>query len=73
MYTVTNYKTKKQLKEDVASGKEVRVYQPNDFLGKTEDVCKGEHRVVLEGPHYPQPHRWYAEARVVDGKVVSVK
>jgi hypothetical protein len=30
-------------------------------------------KVYLEGPHYPKPHRWYAEAWLEDGKVVRVK
>lgn len=27
---------------------------------------------VIEGPHYPQPHRWYARVQVQDGCVVKV-
>jgi hypothetical protein len=56
-YTVANFKTKKQLKEALASGIKVRCYNPGPF-----PLTPG--RVFLEGPHYPQPHRWYAEARV---------
>jgi len=29
--------------------------------------------ITLEGPHYPEPHRWYAQAEVVDGVIVKVK
>jgi hypothetical protein len=68
MYTVKNYKTKKALKEDVAAGIEVEVYQPGPF---GPDVRDGQ--AALEGPHYPEPHRWYASAVIKDGKVVSVK
>jgi len=28
--------------------------------------------VTLEGPHYPEPHRWYANAKIVGGKVVKI-
>ncbi len=70
MYTCTNYQTKKALKEAVAEGKSVRCFQPSPW---GEQPCTGTGTVYLEGPHYPQPHRWYAEAKVVDGKVVSVK
>jgi len=69
MYTVTDYKTKKALKEDVKAGKQVKVYQPNNmgFSIPTDGV------VDLEGPHYPKPHTWYAAATLKNGIVVSVK
>lgn len=73
MYTVTNYKTKKALKDAVAAGIHVEVYQPNDMHGITEKTQVGEHKVYLEGPHYPEAHRWYAEVVVRDGGVVKVK
>jgi hypothetical protein len=73
MYTVKNFKSKKALKEAVAAGEEVRVYQPNDMAGVTSRVSHGTHQVTLEGPHFPEPHRWYAQATVVDGKVVAVR
>ena len=28
---------------------------------------------ILEGPHFPEPHRWYAQATVKDSVIVSVK
>lgn len=67
MYTTKNYKSKKALKDDVAAGKEVTYFQPG--LGDTP--LNGT--IFLEGPHYPEPHRWYAEATVKDGKIVKVK
>lgn len=67
MYTVKNYKSKKELKEDVATGKEVRLFAPG--LGAPKD----NGTEYVEGPHYPQPHKWYAEVTVVNGKVVKVK
>ena len=73
MYTIKNFKTKKALKEAVAAGEEVRVYQPNDMFGVTDYVSHGTHQVTLEGPHFPEPHRWYAQATVVDGRVTAVK
>jgi hypothetical protein len=27
----------------------------------------------VEGPHHPQPHTWYAQVVVENGKVVKVK
>jgi hypothetical protein len=67
-YTVHNYPTKKAVKEAVASGERVAVYQPGPFGPEVKDGT-----ACLEGPHYPKPHSWYAEARVKDGAIVSVK
>lgn len=67
-YTVTNFKTKKALKEAVATGKAVEVFQPGPFGPGVKDG-----KVALEGPHYPEPHRWYATAEVRNGLVISVK
>jgi len=71
MYTYINYKTKKSLKEAIASGEDVRVFQPNGDLTGSNPPTNG--KVYLKGPHYPQPHRWYAEAWVENGRVVKVK
>lgn len=68
-YTVKNYKTKKELKADVAAGVKVTCYQPNDMRG----VLPDNGRVYLEGPHSPQPHTWYAQAEVKDGIVIKIK
>ena len=68
MYSRTNYATKKALKEAVARGEVVTVYQPGLFGGNAPT----EGRVCLEGPHYPQPHKWYATAELRGGRVVKV-
>lgn len=73
MYTHINFKTKKALKDQLAASVKISVYQPNDMYGKTDAVQVGEHRITLEGPHYPEAHKWYAEATVIDGYVVKVK
>ena len=36
MYTMTNFKTKKQLKEAVAAGKKERIYQPGGMFNSPE-------------------------------------
>ncbi|MBX9623812.1 MAG: hypothetical protein K2X82_08350 [Gemmataceae bacterium] len=75
MCTHTNFRTKKALKEAVASGTPVTVYQPNPFGFLVAALTDGE-QVALEGPHYPEPHRWYATARVsAAGRIIpgSVK
>lgn len=69
MYTDTNFKTKKALKEALATGKEIGVFQPGPFGGQAQS----EGWVTLEGPHYPQPHSWYAQALLEGGLVKKVK
>lgn len=68
-YTERNFKTKKALKDAIALGEVVRCYQP----GLGPDLSHHTGRVYLEGPHYPEPHRWYATAEVVEGVVKKVK
>ncbi len=68
-YTDRNFKTKKALKEAVASGEDITVFQPGPFGGNLPT----DGTVYLEGPHYPAPHSWYAQATLKDGKVVKVK
>jgi len=67
MYTDTNFKTKKALKEAVAAGQKVTLYAP----GLGTPVRDGVD--CVEGPHYPAPHTWYAEVTMKDGFVVKVK
>ena len=66
MYTSRNFKTKKALKDAVAAGEQVRVFSPG--LGQPKE--NGTESV--EGPHYPEPHRWYAHVTLVDGVIVKV-
>jgi len=66
MYTIKNYKTKKELKTDLEAGKQIEVYQPNEMFGNAPK----NGRVTLEGPHYPQPHKWYASCIIKDGYIV---
>ena len=63
-YTDKNFKTKKALKEAVAKGEQIGVYNPG--LGQAPPNGS----VTLEGPHYPKPHSWYASAIVKDGVIV---
>ena len=85
-YTTINFKTKKALKEavvnhvaEMTSAKSVAndgsysegitAYNP----GLGPDLSNFTGKVSLEGPHYPAPHTWYAQAEMKDGKVVKVK
>ena len=70
MYTTHNYKTKKALKQAISEGKKVAIFQPGPFVdgAETENgTC------YLEGPHYPEPHRWYAQGTLRDGYLIRVK
>ena len=69
MYTTINFKTKKALKQAIADGQKIRVFQPGPFGGN--EPTNGN--VTLEGPHYPEPHRWYATGTLENGVLVKVK
>lgn len=69
-YANVNFQTKKDLKAAVASGTgDLGAYQLTPF-GKTV-LTTGT--VYLEGPHFPQPHTWYAKVEMKAGKIVKVK
>jgi hypothetical protein len=67
MYVLPNFKTKKALKDALSSGQVVTVFAPG--LG----TIPKDGAVSLEGPHYPEPHKWYAIGTMKDGKLVKVK
>lgn len=67
MYVSPNFRTKKELKAAIEAGEAVRVYQPG--LGSVPE----DGSVSLEGPHYPEPHKWYAQGTMKGGRLVKVK
>ena len=67
MYTRENYRTKKALIADFKASIAIPVYQPGPFDNQRDG------QVCLEGPHYPEPHKWYASATIKDGIIVKVK
>ena len=73
MYCNVNFKTRKALKEAVASGEKLGIYQPNDMFGNPKASSDYSGDASLEGPHYPKPHSWYASVKMVDGIIVQVK
>lgn len=46
----------------------VRFYQPG--LGPPTPY---NGTITVEGPHFPEPHRWYAQVTIKEGEAVSVK
>ena len=67
MYTFTNYKTKKAMREAFKAGKKIEVFQPGGFF-----PAKTDGKVTLEGPHYPEPHRWYASVEIKDSVITRI-
>jgi hypothetical protein len=65
-YVSPNFKSKKALKEAVPAGKPVTVFSPGPF------GCPKEGKVAVEGPHFPEPHRFYATVLVEKGRIVKV-
>ncbi len=65
-YVDPNFITKKALKEAIADGARVTVYSQGPF-GCAENGVE-----TVEGPHYPQPHKWYASVQVKNGLVTKV-
>ncbi len=70
MYTEINFKSKKEIKTAIASGERLTVYQPNNIFN-APPVLDGT--VYLEGPHYPKPHKWYAQGKMENGYLISIK
>ena len=69
MYTSVNFKTKKALKEAIKSGERITIYQPGPYGGN--EPTEGE--VALEGPHFPEPHTWYATGILKNRFLIKVK
>jgi len=67
MYATLNFKTKKQLKNAVTAGIEIRLFAPG--IGKPKD----NGIEFIEGPHYPDLHKWYAQVDMRNGLVVAVR
>ena len=66
-YASINFKTKKAFREAVERGEVVTLFEPG--LGK----APVEGQAYVEGPWYPEPHRWYAEVEVREGRVTKVR
>ena len=76
MYTHRNFRTKKELKTAIANGETVTVYQPGPFgepSERTHSSIVYNGTAYVEGPHYPEPHRWYATVTLENGVIKTVK
>ncbi len=54
-YVQPNFKSKKKMKEALKAGKSISVFNPGMF-----PLADGPGVATIEGPHYPEPHRWYS-------------
>lgn len=66
-YVYQNYASKKDFKAAVAAGVVHRTYDPSGMF-----LPPRNGRDVVEGPHYPKPHSWYANVEVKNGIVIKV-
>ena len=68
-YATVNTKSKKELKELVEKGEKIGVVELTPF-GQRKKVGV----VSICGPHYPKPHKWYAEVSVdEEGYIYKIK
>jgi hypothetical protein len=67
-YAKPNFKTKKELKDAIARGDAVTAFEPS--IGT---VPRNGGPISIEGPHFPKPHTWYADAWLTDGRIVKVR
>ncbi len=67
MYTDTNFKSKKALRDAFTAGEQLTVSQPGGFFPDTQNG-----RVSIEGPHYPEPHKWYASVEIKEGVIIKI-
>lgn len=68
-YVDPDYPTKAAFKKAVnEDGENPLTYNPSGMF-----PTKQEGTDFIEGPHYPKPHRWYAQVEVRAGRVVKVR
>lgn len=67
-YVDPNYKSKKEFREAVSSGVKHYPYNPSGMFPVEQNG-----RVSIEGPHYPKPHKWYADCDVQNGVITKVR
>jgi hypothetical protein len=65
-YTDKNFKSGKELKEAFANGQTLTVYSPGPF-----PLRDGPN--VIEGPHYPEAHKFYVQVTIQGGVLVAMK
>lgn len=69
-YLTTNFRSKAAAKRALRASEKFGVWWPG--LGAPPDPSTYTGSVPLEGPHYPEPHRWYGNATVENGVVTKI-
>ncbi len=67
-YLYPNLKSKAAYKRAISAGTTEIVARPSGPMGTVPENGK----TAFEGPHYPEPHRFYGTATIVDGRVTKV-
>ena len=67
-YVNPDYKSKKEFITAIKAGVVHHPYNPSGFFGAPSSGL-----IVIEGPHYPKPHKWYAQCEVEGGVVIKAK
>ena len=67
-YVDPDYKTKRDFIAAIKAGVQHETYNPLGMFPVKRDGTD-----VVEGPHYPKPHRWYAAVTVANGVVVGAR
>lgn len=70
-YVSPNFKTKTTLKRALEAKERIKIFDQG--IGSVINYSTFSGTVCVEGPHYPQPHKWYAELTVENGKIVRVR
>jgi len=65
-YAEGNPRTKKELKARVVRGDKISVF--NGFMN---EPIVGKGYEWVEGPQYPEPHRWYAKVGIDDDGYIT--
>lgn len=69
-YVNPDYPTKKAFREAVEKGVQHEPYNPS--LPAVVPVERNG-RIIIEGPHYPKAHKWYASCFVENGIITKVR
>ena len=67
-YVNPNYKSKKEFILAVKAGVRHETYNPSGMFPTVQNGTD-----VIEGPHYPKPHKWYSSVFVENGIVIHAK
>ena len=68
-YVSPNFKTKKALKDAVKDKKRIVCCIPSGPM----DRVPTDGYAYVEGPHYPEPHKWYGKVKIENSRVIGVK